>query len=145
MNWGNKLLITFLVFGGGILWLVYRSMNAKFELVEKDYYKSELRYQDVIDASNHANALATSVKIEQANGRVLLQLPEEMKGQRITGTVLFYCDYNSDQDRKFSLNVDANADQVFEKGALLPGNYLVKISWNANKTNYYTEKLMTIN
>ena len=56
MNWGNKLLITFLVFGAGISFLVYRSMHTNFELVEKDYYKSELRYQEIIDGTNHVQS-----------------------------------------------------------------------------------------
>lgn len=65
MNWGNRLVIVFLVFGAGMGYLVYRSMNTDFELVESDYYKQELRYQNVIDEHNSANALSASVNIEQ--------------------------------------------------------------------------------
>ena len=37
MNWGNKLLIAFIVFIGGISFLVYRSTQTNFEMVENDY------------------------------------------------------------------------------------------------------------
>jgi FixH len=144
MNWGNKLLITFLVFGAGISYLVYRSMHTDFELVEKDYYKSELRYQDVIDGSNRANALSSAVKLEQTGKGILLQLPDEMKDQAISGTILFYCAYNSAQDKNFMLNVNSNGSQVFEKGQIAAGNYTVKINWNTNGKSYYTEKTITI-
>ena len=56
MNWGNKLLIL-LLFLERMFYLVYRSVNTNFELVEKDYYKSEFRYQQVIDGTNRANSL----------------------------------------------------------------------------------------
>ena len=41
MSWGNKLLVAFIVFAAGMFYLVYRSVNTNYELVEKDYYKSE--------------------------------------------------------------------------------------------------------
>ena len=75
MNWGNKLLITFIIFGAGIFYLVYRSMHTNFELVEKDYYKSELHYQQVIDGSNRAGELNSPVKFEQREKYIFLQLP----------------------------------------------------------------------
>jgi len=72
MNWGNKLFVTFLVFGTGMGYLVYRSVKTNFDLVEKDYYKSELRYQDVIDGTNRVNQLSSSVNLEQTTDGVLL-------------------------------------------------------------------------
>jgi hypothetical protein len=144
MNWGNRLLITFIVFGAGIFYLVFRSMNTNFELVEKDYYKSELRYQDVIDGSNRANALNSAVKLEQTSEGLVLQLPDEMKDQAISGTVLFYCAYDANQDRKFALKTNTKGAQSFEKGQITPGSYTMKIDWNTNGKNYYTEKTITI-
>ena len=144
MNWGNRLLITFIIFGAGILYLVYRSMNTNFELVEKDYYKSELHYQQVIDGSNRADALHSSVKLEQRENYILLQLPEEMKNKEITGDVLFYCSYDEKKDKKFILKVDNEGTQVFQKGAITPGNYTVKINWSIDSNNYYTEKTLTV-
>ena len=94
MNWGNKILLTFIVFGAGMFYLAYRSMNTNFELVEKDYYKSELRYQEVIDGSNRANALSTHVNLQQSDNGIILQMPEEVKSKVISGDVLFYCSYD---------------------------------------------------
>lgn len=44
MNWGHKLTFTILVFIGLMSYLVYRSLNTDFQLVEKDYYNNELQY-----------------------------------------------------------------------------------------------------
>ena len=39
MNWGNKLMLVFIVFALLIGTLVYKSINTKYDLVSKDYYK----------------------------------------------------------------------------------------------------------
>ena len=144
MNWGNRLLMTFIIFGAGIFYLVYRSMNTNFELVEKDYYKSELQYQQEIDGANRAGLLQSPLKLEQKEEHILLQLPEEMKNKEVTGDILFYCAYDEKKDKKFRLKTDNEGTQVFLPGIIAPGNYTVKINWSNDGKDYYTEKKLTI-
>jgi len=144
MNWGNKLLLTFIAFGAGMFFLVYGSLHTNYELVEKDYYKSELRYQQVIDGTNRVNQLSTEVKIMQTAEGVVLQLPEEFKTGSINGDSWFYCVYDEKRDRKFPLQLNADAQQVFSNGSILPGKYTVKISWNSDGKFYFSEKLLII-
>lgn len=145
MNWGNKLLLTFIVFASGMGYLIYRSVNTNFELVEKDYYKNELRYQEVIDATNSANALSSQVLLEQTKqGHIILQLPGEMKDKPIAGDVWFYCAYNSGKDKKFELRTDSNGIQSFDTNAINPGNYTVRINWNSDGKKYFTERRLTV-
>ena len=144
MNWGNKLLITFVVFGTGMSYLVYRSMNVNYELVEKDYYKNELRYQQVIDGTKRVNALTTPVTIQQNGQDIVLQLPAEMKNKSITGNIWFYCAYDETKDRKFQLQPDTEASQSFGKATFRPGSYTVKISWTEDGQAFYSENRLTI-
>lgn len=144
MNWGNKLLLTFIVFGAGITYLVYRSMTTNYELVEKDYYKSELSYQQVIDGTNRVNALSSPVILQQTENGVLLQLPEEMKNKLLTGKVWFYCAYDEAKDKKFELTLTDEGKQLFSKGSLLPANYTVKINWSQDGKEYYSESSLTV-
>jgi hypothetical protein len=144
MNWGNKLLTTFFVFAAMIGYLVYRAVTTNFELVDKDYYKNELRYQQVIDASNRSNALSSSVLLSQTERDILLELPAEMKNKTITGELFFYCAYDSRKDRRLVINTGTEAIQVFDKSVIEPGKYTVKINWSSGETNYYSEKSITI-
>jgi hypothetical protein len=144
MNWGNRLLITFIIFGAGIFYLVYRSMHTNFELVEKDYYKNELHYQQTIDGSNRAGVLNSPVKLVQQGHEIHLQLPEEMKNKNISGDILFYCAYDEKKDKQFPLTVDKEGTQVIQPGLISPGSYTVKINWNSDSNNYYEEKKLTI-
>lgn len=144
MNWGNKLLLVFIVFGLGMGYLVYRSMNTDFELVEKDYYKAELRYQQVIDASNQANQLSSPVNFEQTENGISVQLPAEMKNKTIAGEIFFYCAYDGSKDKKFTIQADTEGRQLIPLTAVLPGNYTVKIDWNVEGKRYYSEKLFSV-
>jgi len=144
MNWGNKLLVTFIVFGAGMLYLVYRSVNTNYELVEKDYYKSELRYQQVIDGSNRANQLSSPVKIMQTDAGITLELPAEMKNKNISGDVWFYCAYDQTKDKKFPLQLSPEGIQVFQPTAISAGNYTVKISWSDDGKTYFSEKNLSV-
>jgi len=144
MNWGNKLLLTFIVFGLGMGYLVYRSLSTNYELVAKDYYNQELRYQQVIDGSNLANRLSTPVKVEQTGTGIQLALPPEMKNKSISGDILFYCAYDEKKDRKFPLSISPEGIQVFGSSSFHPGDYTVKINWAVEGKNYFAEKKLTV-
>lgn len=143
MNWGNKLLATFLVFGAGMTFLVYRSVKTNYELVDKEYYKNELTYQQVIDGTNRANALS-AVTIQQDKEGITLQLPVEMKNKTLSGTVHFYCAYDEKKDKTAALNTTAEGTQTFSNTTVLPGEYTVKISWTCEGNSYYAEKSLSI-
>lgn len=145
MNWGNKLLVTFIVFGAGMGFLVYKAVNTNFELVDKEYYKKELRYQEVIDGVKRANDLSDVVKLSQTDRGIVLQMPSDMLNQKVSGSVYLYCAYNSKKDKQFELSTDDKGIQVFDVSHIAPGDYIAKISWNANGSNYYTEKPITVN
>jgi hypothetical protein len=144
MNWGNKLLVTFIVFGLGMGYLVYRSVNTNFELVEKDYYKNELSYQQVIDAANRANELNSSLQLTQSASGILLQLPEEMKNKAVSGTILFYCAYDKNKDISITLQTDAEAKQQIPLTSVEAGTYTVKINWACDGKAYYFEKNLKV-
>lgn len=144
MNWGNKLMFTFIVFALMMGYLVYRAFGTNFELVESDYYKNELRYQEVIDGTDRANKLNTIVQLNQTSGTITLQMPEEMKNKNIAGSILFYCAYDSKKDKKFILNIGNDGMQVFNNQSITPGNYIVKVDWSNDGKNYYTERNITI-
>jgi hypothetical protein len=69
MNWGNKLILAFVVFAAGMAFMVYQAVNTDFELVEKDYYKQELRYQQVIDGKAEAAKLSAAIELAPAQDR----------------------------------------------------------------------------
>ena len=144
LNWGHKLLFVFVVFGALMFTLVYKCMHTNFDLVTKEYYKDELVYQKVIDGTNNANALSTITSVTVSGEEVTLQLPKEMQGQKLTGNIWFYFPSNAGNDRRYELKPDAAGKQSFNLNAFGAGHYRVKVQWEAEGRQYYSEQSLTI-
>lgn len=143
MNWGNKLLLVFVVFGGGISYMVYRCMRTPVDLVSTEYYKEELAYQQVIDGTRRADALRGTVQLESTAGAIRLRLPVEMRDKPVKGTIQFYCAYDEKLDHNLPLHTDAGVQDI-PPGEVMPGSYTVKISWESGTKGYYHEQSLTV-
>jgi FixH protein len=140
MNWGQKLIIVFIVFAGGMIYLAYRCMHVNTELVSKEYYKDELKYQDIIDGTKTANALIGRVELNQQGAVITVQLPAEMRHETVSGNIWFYCAADANRDRHIPLATNEEALQQIDKNVLLPGVYIVKFDWTSNNKHYHTEQ-----
>ena len=143
MSWGNKLVGVFIVFIALIGTLVYKSINSSFDLVSKDYYKDELRYQETIDAQKSA-AQFSAIEVAQNNEAVTIQFPEEIKDKKVDGEIWFYSNADASKDIKFKIEVDNNGLMQIAKSQLIKTKYTVKINWQIATTNYYTEKSILV-
>ena len=144
MNWGNRLILVFIVFGGMISYMVYRCMNTPVNLVSDQYYKDELAYQQVIDGAKKANALLGKVQLALVPAGIRIDLPQEMRGKTVEGTIFFYCPSDAASDRHFSLGTDTTGEQEIAKGKVPSGHYTVKVSWATGGVNYFIEQPFVI-
>jgi hypothetical protein len=136
MSWGNKLIIVFIVFAALMATLVYKATQTKFELVSKDYYQDELRYQDKIDGAANA-ALEAPISIQVNDEIISIEFPDAQKNANITGEAWFYCSVDATKDKRFVLCVDSTGIQRIERKRLQKGDYQVKISYEINQKKYY--------
>lgn len=143
MNWGNKLLATFVVFAILMSGLVYKCTKTTFDLVSKDYYADELRYQDKIDGMQNASTISP-LTIDQNKSNVRIKLPGEMQGLSVTGEAWFYCATDASLDKKFPLSINGDGLQFVDKNTIAKTNYLVKVNWKAGNKLYYSEKKITV-
>jgi hypothetical protein len=143
-NWGHKLTLGFLAFAGMIVYMVIQSMNTHYDLVSNEYYKEELQYQQVIDGTSRANQLSSQITVTQAGKQLIIQLPNEMQHTTVTGSLLFYSADNSKKDKTITLQTNEQARQIIDSRAFIPGKYTVKIRWQGNGEQYFTEVPVTI-
>lgn len=144
MNWGHKLVAAISLFVGFMAYMVYQCVNTDFQLVEKEYYKSELQYQQVINGYANAGALSSNVKLLQKDDKLVIQLPEEMKSQNISGSLWFYCAYDASLDQKMAFHPNQEGNQEFAIADFKKGAYTVKIEWNDGRQNYYSEQSLNL-
>lgn len=129
-----------ITFAGLMGYLVFRSLGTQYELVSPEYYKDELSYQKIIDASNRTNGLQNSLEITRDPEGILIQMPQDFRGISVTGTIYFYCPTDSRKDRRFPLRVNSEGRQRIDPKALQSGSYTIKVNWECNQQTYYSEQ-----
>jgi hypothetical protein len=144
MTWGTKLLLVFAAFALMMSTLVFMCMKQNFELVSKDYYKDELRYQDKIDGMNNLNKIG-NVLIRENGDKISIQLPKEVQGSALKGQALFYCPANSINDHNLPLEVNDQGLMLIDKSKLAKASYQVKLYWEIGNEQYYTEQNLAVN
>jgi nitrogen fixation protein FixH len=139
MSWGYKIALTYLSFVGGICFMIYKTTQAKSDLVTPDYYAQELKYQDKLDESKRAAALSESLQVTHKDGSLVVRFPKDFTGKEKTGTVLLYCP--SDENKDLSKDIKAVSDQMVIP--LVPKNkgwYQVQINYKVEGVSYYFEQ-----
>ena len=63
MSWGIRIIIFYLVFISGIIFLVVKSGQHKTALVADNYYEKELQYQQVIDARKNTLPYVSGISL----------------------------------------------------------------------------------
>lgn len=143
-NWGTKVMLVFSFFASAMILLVIISMRQKIQMVAKDYYKDELRYQQVIDATSLANKLSEKIKVFKEGSSLIIQLPNEMYNKSIQGKILFYCASESANDQQIKMEPDTSGKQSIPISQFKPGNYTIKIEWQKGGKDYYAEQFITL-
>ncbi len=138
INWGNGIVISFIVFVGFIGFLVWRSISTDFYLVDENYYKKELAYQEIIDETKEANNLKENVVITKTESSISIKFPTTES--KVEGEIHFFRPSDPRKDRKISLALNSHGICEFPISKLHSGYYKVKIRWNSGGNKYYTEK-----
>lgn len=120
-NWGKAIILAFVLFISFIVYIVYGSMTTKVDLVTKDYYSKELRYQEDIDKQNNAKALS-ALKYTIKSGSFIVELPKELSKSTATGTLHFYRPSDAENDKLFKVNTNNGFIEV-------PSSFLYTGKW----------------
>ena len=139
MNWGTKIVIVYVFFVAGILFMVFRSSTQKTDLVTTDYYAKELKYQQKIDEMNRVAALSASPEIQIEGRQAVIFFPKEFTGKLVKGEAVLYCPSDERKDIKNHFSVQ---DQPLR--FIIPstnkGLHELHLSWETDGITYYFEK-----
>lgn len=136
MNWGYKILVVYVVFVAGILFMVFKSSGEKTDLVTSDYYAQELKFQDKIDQEKHTQALSGPIRYELRGEQLVVYFPTDFRGKKITGTITIYCpaDQNLDVQKGFMVT-DSPVTIGIPSGII--NAFELQIDWQAEGVDYY--------
>ena len=144
MNWGRSLILVFIVFAAFMGYLVYRASGTHFDLVSKEYYKDELRYQDKIDGFRNAAAMeAVQLRVD-STGILQIRFPEQMKGKPVQGSLWLYCKTDAGKDLHIPLAEDTTGMRVINLSGKASGKYQAKLHWEVLRVPYEFEQEIII-
>lgn len=143
MNWGTKILIVYVAFVLGIVFMVFKSSTQNTDLVTTDYYAKELKYQEKIDEAKRASALSAPVECRISGNSVIISFPKDFTGKKLVGEAVLYCPSNEKKDVKKDF---ALKDEVLQ--ITIPagskGLFELHLSWQDESVTYYFEKKIFI-
>ncbi|RUT79396.1 FixH family protein [Ancylomarina longa] len=139
LNWGTKLGFVASIYVIGILGFVGFSTTQNINLVSKNYYPKEVKYQDQIDKIKNSKELKVPVTVSQEAGKIQIQFPEGMRSN-IEGNIIFYRPADSNQDLQYKIALDENGIQTVDSKNMHQGRYTVKIDWVYKNIPYYKEE-----
>lgn len=135
MSWGNKLVVVFVAFAALMGTLVYKAVNTKFELVTKDYYKDELRYQEKLDGAANA-AAAGPLVVKVSAGVIDIQLPQSLAATVADADAWFYCKTNAAHDQRSQVKIE-NGAHHFDASHFAKDSYELKLQFTSGGKQYY--------
>lgn len=139
LSWGYKIMLVYLFFVAGIVFLAVKSSMQKFELVQPDYYADELKYQSVIDATVRAKNIGGEIVLQQEAGKLIVRLPAVFATSKVSGKAHLYfaADIQKDIVKEFQTSNGAFAIETVSSSK---GNYTLKLDLVKDGVSYYYEQ-----
>lgn len=142
MNWGKGIIAVCAIFVIGIGVMVYTSMTKNIDLVTKNYYEEEIKYQQQIDKINNTNSLKEKLSVETTENALLISFPKQ--NGELKGEISLYRPSDAKKDFKIPVQLNENSKQFIATDNMQKGLWKVQINWNMNGKDYYSEEKVMI-
>ncbi|MFK5878406.1 MAG: FixH family protein [Flavobacteriaceae bacterium] len=143
INWGTGIVIAMVLFMSFIAFFVIKSFDSdnKHFLVDEEYYKSELKYQEEIDKQENTKTLSSKVVILKTATGYVIEFPEEIN-EDTTGTISFLRPSSKVLDFEIPIAIIDNK-MSFEHENLVSGNWNIRIDFKSNSEEYLVKRSIT--
>ncbi len=124
--------------------MVSLSISQKVDLVSKDYYEQELQFQNKINLMDRTKLLSEQLSWQVQNDELVLDFPDQFKGQQTSGKVFFFRPSDAVLDKNFELQTDTLNTKRMSIKKLKSGLYKIQINWEVENIQYYNEGFIQI-
>ena len=144
--WPYAIVAYFIVFASAIAAWITFAVRQNMDLVRKDYYEEEIRYQQQIDRQNRTQAIRSEVNVsyDGTQQAITLTLPATHARQQARGTIQLYRPSDASLDRTMQLAVNAEGAQRLDAKSLRPGLWKVRVQWTAAGQDYFFDEAVVI-
>lgn len=142
-NWGTGIFIAFVAFVSFIMFFIYRMSTDKkfnYELVSKDYYQQELKFQDQIQETKNANEFKDPVRVEKSKEGLKIYFSDNFDHKKIKGKVFLYRPSNKQLDFEMPIAFLDSSYLLMPDKRLLGGRWNISVSWSYEGKKYFYKK-----
>jgi hypothetical protein len=142
-NWGHGILIFIMLFLSLCAAFIIFALNQKHDLVTDDYYEQGAHYSNQIDINNRSDVYKDSVVVNVSEKTVDLLFAKSLVASVDSVSVFFFRPSDKQNDLKV---LKKAADVVsIDRTKLLPGRYILKLSWKLNNNVFMVDKDLFLN
>ncbi len=140
INWGTGIVIAMILFMSFIAFFVIKSFDVdnKHFLVDEEYYKSELKYQEEIDKLENTKTLSSKIIISKTTTGYIIEFPKEINDETI-GKVSFLRPSTKVLDFEIPLVIVANKMNITHNN-LVSGNWNIRIDFTSKSKDYLVKR-----
>lgn len=137
MNFGNWLVVSFILFGIFIGSLVFVCVRQDLNLVSRNYYQEELKHQDKMEQLKNASSLAVKPVISLENDAVKIYFHDFNRIEK--GELQLLRPSDERLDRKFKIETTRDTVQIFPLNGAERGLYRVRMKWTSQAKDFLLE------
>lgn len=139
-NWGKGIATAIVLLCSAILLVVYKATTYNYDMVTGNYYEEELHFNDNVRAAQNAQSLSRPVRISQEGGFILVEFPEECKGQQLEGSLQLYRASDAGKDLIIPIRFVTGTFVSIPETATIRGHYNFIARWTMNGKDYRVSK-----
>lgn len=142
LNWGTGIVLAFIGFIAFIMYFVINmSTNDKLnhDLVNEDYYKAELEYQNDIDKENNSKSLSQNITYKKTEKGLVVYFPDNLQPEKIKGKLFLYRPSNKQLDFETTISL-SKSNLLIPDNRLVDGRWNIKIDWQYKGKSYLFKK-----
>lgn len=134
-HWGWRIALIYTTFALATIGFMIFSFTQKVDLVSKQYYADELKYDAKMLAENNTMKLSEVLSVTNNGDLLSIQFPNTPE----SGAIHLYRPSESDLDKEIKI-VGGKAEQSFSIATLQTGLWIAKIEWKSDNTTFYVEQ-----
>ncbi|MGE5353213.1 MAG: FixH family protein [Acidobacteriota bacterium] len=142
-HWGIGISLLYGLFVVGIFIIVLFYMGQDVDLVTKEYYNDEIKYQDKIEKLKRTRALKDEVKFTPADEKVRISFPGTIK-ENISGEILFFRPSDKKYDFRLMLKPGPDLVQSVDFHGRRKGLWKIEMNWKAGSAEYLNEEIINV-
>jgi hypothetical protein len=142
-NWGTGILIFLILFLSACAVFIVFAMRQDVNLVHDDYYEKGVDYTNQMEVEARSIEYFDSIQTFEENGSFLVQFEANLALSIDSGNVLMFRPSSSSLDLNMPFNLSGTTLNI-PREDLVPGRYILKLSWFSGGLEYQVDKTISI-